>query len=152
MLDDRFGGRLADEVLAGRLALIEPAWKMVASNKRLLVTLSEMFPGHELLLRATTSATDAAGFGDYVKKPVRGREGANVSIVSGGRTLASSEGAYADGDFIYQQRAELAQADGNHAVIGSWVVNREVAGIGIRESTGPITSNLARFVPHIIEG
>ena len=152
MLDDRFGGRLADEVLAGRLALIEPAWKMVASNKRLLVTLSEMFPGHELLLRATTSATDAAGFGDYVKKPVRGREGANVSIVSGGRTLASSEGAYADGDFIYQQRAELAQADGNHAVIGSWVVNREAAGIGIRESTGLITSNLARFVPHIIEG
>ena len=152
MLDDPFGPQLVAEVLAGRLRLIEPAWKMVASNKHLLVTLAEMFPGHELLLPATTSVAAAAAFGDYVKKPVRGREGANVSVVRAGETIASSDGAYADDTFVYQQRAELAEADGNHAVIGSWVVNRQAAGMGVRESTSPITNNLARFVPHIIDG
>ena len=152
MLDDRFGPRLAEAVLAGRLRLIEPAWKMVASNKRLLVTLTEMFPGHELLSPATTSAAEAARYGDYVRKPVRGREGANIAIVRSGQTVASSDGAYADDVFVYQRRAELAQADGNYAVIGSWVVNRQAAGMGVRESASPITNNLARFVPHIIEG
>jgi glutathionylspermidine synthase len=152
MLEDQFGPKLAREVLAGRLRLIEPAWKMVASNKHLLVTLAEMFPGHELLLPATTSAVEAARFGDYVKKPVRGREGANVAIVRAGETIASSDGAYANDAFIYQKRAQLAQADGNYAVIGSWVVNRQAAGMGVRESASPITNNLARFVPHIIEG
>ena len=122
------------------------------SQRSALVTLSEMFPGHDLLLAATTSADLAKGFGDYVKKPVRGREGANVSIVRAGQTTASSDGAYADDQFVYQQRAELAQADGNYAVIGSWVVNRQAAGMGVRESTSPITNNRARFVPHIIEG
>jgi glutathionylspermidine synthase len=31
------------------------------------------------------------------------------------------------------------------------VVNREAAGMGIRESAGPITGNAASFVPHIID-
>ena len=151
MLEDRFGEALAREVLARRLQLIEPAWKMVASNKRLLVTLAEMFPGHELLLPATVSAAEAAGWGDYVSKPARGREGSNVSIIQAGQTLAATPGAYADDVVIYQKRARLAQADGNYAVLGSWVVNRQAAGMGVRESAGPITSNLARFVPHIME-
>ena len=152
LLEDRFGADLAREVMAGRLRLIEPAWKMVASNKRLLVTLAEMFPGHELLLPATTVLAQAQAWGDFVSKPARGREGANVSIVQAGQTVAATPGAYDDDVVVYQQRAALARADGNYAVLGSWVVNRQAAGMGVRESTGPITNNLARFVPHIMDG
>jgi glutathionylspermidine synthase len=36
---------------------------------------------------------------------------------------------------------------GNHPVIGSWIIGGEVAGIGIREGAGRITSNGSRFVP-----
>jgi glutathionylspermidine synthase len=151
LLADPFGGDLAREVLARRIQLIEPAWKMVASNKRLLVTLKAMYPDSDLLLDATMSPTEAAGFGDYVKKPILGREGANVAIVSGGQKVARSDGAYDDDAFVYQRRANLAQADGVYAVIGSWVVNRTACGMGIRESATPITNNLARFVPHIMQ-
>jgi glutathionylspermidine synthase len=35
-------------------------------------------------------------------------------------------------------------------VIGSWVVAGRSCGIGIREEDQLITSNTARFVPHII--
>jgi glutathionylspermidine synthase len=37
---------------------------------------------------------------------------------------------------------------GNYPVIGSWVIDGESAGIGIRESGTMITNNLSRFVPH----
>jgi len=40
-----------------------------------------------------------------------------------------------------------------YPVIGSWVIGHEAgssaAGIGIRESDIPITTNMSRFVPHI---
>lgn len=150
LLADPFGAKLADEALAGRIRLMEPAWKMAASNKRLLVTLKEMFPDSPYLLDATSDENKALAWGAYVRKPVRGREGANVEIVEDGRGVAVSTGAYDDDLFIYQQRARLAHADNRYAVLGSWIVDRQPAGLGIRESAGPITGNTASFVPHVM--
>jgi glutathionylspermidine synthase len=49
--------------------------------------------------------------------------------------------------------APLKSFDGKYPVIGSWVIGHEegdsAAGIGIRESDSPITTNLSRFVPHV---
>ena len=150
LLADPFGQALARQAMAERIDLIEPAWKMVASNKMLLVTLKQLFPDSPYLLDATVSPEVAAGYGDYVKKPVRGREGANVTLVESGRTLVASPGAYEDDLFVYQQRARLLESAGNFAVLGSWVVNRDACGMGVRESDGLITGNLARFVPHVM--
>jgi glutathionylspermidine synthase len=37
-------------------------------------------------------------------------------------------------------------------VLGSWyVTDQGAAGIGVRESDGPITGNLSRFVPHFFD-
>jgi hypothetical protein len=36
-------------------------------------------------------------------------------------------------------------------VLGSWVVDGNAAGLGIRESDGPVTDYWARFVPHYID-
>jgi glutathionylspermidine synthase len=147
-LDDDFGSRLTADALDGRITVIEPAWKMVASNKRLLITLAQMYPNHPLLLPAAAQPDPA--WPAYVRKPVRGREGANVEIVEAGHSVASTAGAYDDDLFVYQARAALAQADGRYAVLGSWVVGGQACGLGIRESDGPITGNLARFVPHVM--
>lgn len=152
LLADPFGQALARQAMAERIGLIEPAWKMVASNKQLLVTLKALFPDSEYLLDATNSAEVAAGYGSYVRKPVRGREGANVTLIEAGQTVAANPGAYDDDLFVYQRRAEMLEADGNYAVLGSWVVNRQACGMGVRESTSPITNNLARFVPHVMGG
>jgi glutathionylspermidine synthase len=35
-------------------------------------------------------------------------------------------------------------------VLGSWLIDGEPAGLGIRESDGPVTDNRSRFVPHLI--
>lgn len=129
----------------GSMHWIEPIWKMVLSNKAILAVLWELFPDHPNLLPAYFDGPRELGA--YVRKPFLGREGANVSIVSPVATL-EREGPYDTERSVYQAYAPLPTFDGNHAVIGSWVIDGVPRGIGIRESDGPITEDSARFVPH----
>jgi glutathionylspermidine synthase len=52
--------------------------------------------------------------------------------------------------YVRQGLANLARFGGRHAVIGSWIVGDEPAGICVREAEGPITTNRSRFVPHTV--
>jgi glutathionylspermidine synthase len=141
MVREEFG-----EFLARRAAtVIEPAWKMLLSNKAILPVLWEMFPDHPNLLPASFEPGRFAT--DYVKKPIYSREGANVSISARGQTH-EAPGDYGAEGFIWQAWHELPRFDGNYCVIGSWIVGDEPAGIGIREDDTPITRNTSRFVPH----
>ena len=127
---------------------IEPAWKMLLSNKAILPVLWKLFPNHPNLLAAYFDESEILY--DYVKKPLLSREGANISIFKNGHLLESNEGEYGDEGYIYQEYMELPSFEGNHPVIGSWIIGLEPAGIGIRESDNLITDNLSRFVPQII--
>ena len=40
--------------------------------------------------------------------------------------------------------------DGRHAIVGSWVVGEEPAGMSVREDAVRITRNTSNFVPHFI--
>jgi len=144
MVREQFG----EHLLGRALRVIEPAWKMLLSNKAILPILWEMFPGHPNLLAA--SFEPGRFKTDFVKKPLYSREGANVSITSGGKTL-EAPGEYGEEGFIWQAYHELPRFDGNYTVIGSWIVGEEPAGIGIREDASPITRNSSRFVPHYFE-
>jgi glutathionylspermidine synthase len=141
MVREEFGVNL----LKRTTRVIEPAWKMVLSNKAILPVLWEMFPDHPNLLAA--SFEPGRFTTDFVKKPLYSREGANVSITAGGKTL-EEPGAYGEEGFIWQAYHELARFGANYTVIGSWIVGEEPAGIGIREDDTPITRNTSRFVPH----
>jgi glutathionylspermidine synthase len=141
LIDERFSSHLLREPWQ----IVEPAWKMVLSNKNILPLLWEMFPHHPNLLPAYTTP-DPLG-SSYVKKPVFGREGANITIKTGGTETATS-GDYAQGAYIYQALMPAPKFDNFYPVIGSWIVRDESAGIGIRESTLPITQNTSRFIPH----
>jgi len=146
MLREEFGQYLA----AANTAWLEPPWKMLLSNKGILPVLWDLYPGHPYLLAATSEPPMPPT--DWVKKPLLGREGANVTICHGGRTIATG-GAYGAEGFVYQDVAPLRSFDGMYPVIGSWVIGHQegdsAAGIGIRESDIPITTNLSRFVPHV---
>jgi glutathionylspermidine synthase len=128
---------------------LEPLWKMMWSNKAILAILWEMFPGHPNLLPATMDVSKAGQ--DYVSKPLLAREGANIEVVEKGQVIARTDGAYARTNMVYQQRYHLRDFGSGYPVIGSWIVNGDPAGMGIREDQ-LITGNRARFVPHIIEG
>jgi glutathionylspermidine synthase len=129
---------------------IEPPWKLLLSNKGLLPILWELNPGHPNLLPAFESIHPSFE-GNYVRKPVLSREGANVTLVERGVTMEENSGDYGAEGFIYQALAPIPNFLGNRPVCGVWMVNHEACGLGIREDTRRITGNLSRFVPHRME-
>ncbi|MEU5886632.1 glutathionylspermidine synthase family protein [Streptomyces sp. NPDC047461] len=146
--------RFADHVLdtldngggTGSTLWIEPAWKMLLSNKALLAILWELYPGHPNLLPAYLDGPrELADSKGYVAKPLLGREGAGVTIHEPGAAPLLREEPC-----CYQELSLLPDFDGNRVVLGAWVVEDESAGLGIRESSGPVTDAYARFLPHVI--
>lgn len=129
-----------------RTRWIEPVWKSVLSNKALLAILWEMFPGHENLLPAYLD--EPTRMTDWVRKPLLGREGANVEIYRGGTLTGAAGGDYGAEGYVFQELCELPDFDGWHPVIGAWVVGNSAAGMGIRESRSLITDNQSKFQPH----
>lgn len=131
---------------------IEPPWKMLLSNKALLAVLWELNYGHPNLLPAYFTPNRFAG--EYVKKPLLSREGANVTL---NRRLGvvREPGGYGAEGWVYQGYAPLPGYDTpsgkRYAVIGAWIVGNAAAGVGIREDDSPITKNTSRFVPHYFE-
>ncbi|MGW2860439.1 glutathionylspermidine synthase family protein [Streptomyces sp. NPDC001205] len=150
LASDAFGPQVLDTLDngggTGTTCWIEPAWKMLLSNKALLAVLWELYPGHPNLLPAYLDGPrDLASGRGYVAKPLLGREGAGVTVHPPGSGFVRPEEAC-----CYQELAPLPDFDGNRVVLGAWVVENESAGLGIRESSGLVTDEYARFVPHVI--
>jgi glutathionylspermidine synthase len=125
---------------------LEAPWKVLLSCKAILPLLYELFPDSPYLLKSSFKPFSS----DHIRKPIYGREGANVSIFKHGKTIMSTDGPYGSGTSVCQELCRLPEFNGRTVVIGSWIVNGYASGIGIREDSSPITSNLARFVPHVI--
>ncbi|MGY1434996.1 glutathionylspermidine synthase family protein [Streptomyces reniochalinae] len=150
LASDRFGRHVLETLDngggTGTTLWIEPAWKMLLSNKALLAILWELYPGHPNLLPAYLDGPRGlAGTSGWAAKPLLGREGAGVTLHEPGSALSVR-----DEPCCYQALCPLPAFDGNRTVLGTWVVDGEAAGLGIRESAGPVTDEYARFVPHII--
>jgi glutathionylspermidine synthase len=161
-------GDFGEYVRLANVRYVEPAWKMILSNKVILPILWDLFPGHPNLLPAFTRQEDLVAYQkekglpqDYAVKPIFGREGSNVTLVKDGRTMDRTDGTYGVEGLIYQQLATLPDFGGHYPLIGSWVTGGmptdpslpshprggKACGMGIREG-GLITKNLSRFVPH----
>lgn len=146
MMKDAFSRHLS----AASTIWIEPAWKMLLSNKGVLPVLWQLYPRHPYLLEASF---DGPGLlMSWVKKPLLGREGANITWHQPGQDIETG-GAYGGEGFIYQAMAPPKTFGGKYAVLGSWVIGHEegnaAGGMGIRESDSPVTGNLSQFVPHL---
>jgi glutathionylspermidine synthase len=142
----QFGPR-KDRRMWGSMLWIEPIWKMLWSNKALLAILWELNPGHELLLPAYLDGPRELT--SYVRKPLLGREGSGIAVVRDRKTVEGALSGESPQGYVYQALASMATAAGKVAVFGSWLVDGEPAGIGIRESTGLVTNNTSCFVPHL---
>lgn len=145
LLTDEFGKHILED--SNRALWIEPAWKMILSNKAILPVLWELYPDCPYILPAFF---EAGKLTNYVKKPILSREGANIDMVMKDVSLQKTEGIYGAEGFIYQELFTLPDFSGHYPVIGSWVIGQEPAGMGIREANTLVTDNLSRFVPHLI--
>jgi len=147
MVREDFGRHL----LTSKTQWLEPAWKMLLSNKGILPLLWQKYPNHPNLLPAffETAATQPLTAG-WVRKPLYSREGANIELVDSEGQRLQVAGPYDDAPFIRQAFHALPKFDQSYTLIGSWVVGDSAAGICIREDNSLITKDSSRFLPHII--
>jgi len=147
MFADEFGDRVLTDPDSTRW--IEPVWKVLLSSKALLAALWHLYPGHENLLPAYLDKP--WGMDSWIAKPLHGREGDGMRWVLEGTEHRSPHQYYGTEGYCYQLWAPPPDLDGNRPVLGSWVVDGNAAGLGVRESDGPVTDYYARFVPHYID-
>jgi glutathionylspermidine synthase len=142
------------EIAQERHRFVEPAWKMLLSNKGLLPVLWELNPGHPLLLPASLSRDwlCSQGVSRWVEKPLCGREGAGVAVMDRGYRVAQGADVPHAEPLVYQQCANLFTAERRHFVWGLWMVGDECRGLSVRGDPSPVTGNLSQFYPHRIEG
>ena len=141
LANEDFGEHLYD----GKMRVIEPAWKMMWSNKGILPILWEMFPGHPNLLPCYESPNKLEQH--WVKKPLLSREGANVTVCKDG-VISNTPGEYGEEGHIYQAFQRINPFGGKTPILGLWMIGDECRGMGIRESNGIVTDNLSQFTPH----
>jgi len=131
----------------------EPPWKSILSNKGALALLWELHPQHPNLLpcffETQEEALTALPSG-WVRKPLFSREGANVELVTLAGEHLAVPGPYSDSPYVRQEFHALPQFADNFALIGSWVIGDQPAGMGVREDRSLITRDTARFVPHVV--
>ncbi|MDQ1293901.1 MAG: hypothetical protein QG608_1783 [Actinomycetota bacterium] len=147
MLQEPFGEHLLPGGAPTRW--IEPAWKLLAGSKALLAVLWEMFPGHENLVPAFLDSP--RGMERYVSKPVFGWEGAGIEVVTqdghhrqdAAHTLGQAP--------VFQEYIDPPNFQGHHPVLGTWMIGPHSAGLGVRESGGPVTDTSGQFVPHVLD-
>lgn len=171
--EDLLAEDFARHVAGSGALFLEPAWKVILSNKGILPVLWQMFEGHPNLLPAffADDVADALVAGGspvpavadafsrvadtlkagHVVKPIFSREGASISIVEHGDvTETSPNNDYDLHPRIVQAYTPLPDFGGFRPVIGAWIVGQSCVGMGLREDRLRITQDLSRFKPHFI--
>ncbi|WP_431881796.1 glutathionylspermidine synthase family protein [Micromonospora chalcea] len=135
---------------------IEPPYTALWSNKGILAVLWKLFgdkPEGRYLLPAYFEDERPAQMTSYARKPIWGREGANVTLVRDGQVIAANDGPYGSEGFVVQELCELPVFDSvegpKRPVVGLWLIEGEPAGVGVREGD-LITDDETNFTPHTI--
>lgn len=140
---------LLTQVMKNQKAIIlNPAYTLLFQSKGMLKILWELYENHPLLLQTSDTILPNK---KCVKKPIFGREGANVSIIElDGRVSFQTDGEYANEKFVYQEFNEFNSHQNELYQAGVFFAY-EGCGLGFRKGN-LVLDNFAKFVGHIIKG
>jgi glutathionylspermidine synthase len=141
---------LLTQIVQNKKAIIlNPAYTLMFQSKAIMKVLWELFPSHPLLLE--TSSEPLSGK-KQVKKPIFGREGANVSVLDeNGELIESEDGEYDSQKFIYQEFASLNHDEQNNNYQAGVFFAYDGCGLGFRSDKKLILDDKSQFVGHIIK-
>eukprot|EP00759_Apiculatamorpha_spiralis_P046497 PhF_6_TR42846/c0_g1_i2/m.64888 len=132
------------------VAVCEPAWKMILSNKGLLPLLWERYPNHPYLVEAYFDQPLDFRTNDvvpWVIKPLFGREAIGIRK---GNVKSNVEDPPVDiyGGSVYQRYVDVAPLHGRHWTVGSWVIRGQPSALSFREDIHDVVSQNSCFVAH----
>lgn len=132
---------------------IEPCWKMLLSNKAILVELWKHFPHHPLLVESHAFDPHANYAGKWVRKPILSREGANIRIIQDNLDCGEASGSfyfqdYDQAGYVMQRWVDTPLHQGMLPTLGLWMVGDTCAGLSLREDVFDVIGNDAHFAAH----
>ncbi|CAJ2503922.1 Uu.00g113160.m01.CDS01 [Anthostomella pinea] len=137
----------------------EPPYKMLWSNKALMAVLWSIFkddPRSQWLLPTYFEDEAPQSLKSFARKPIFSREGWGVTLEEKGKVVSEvkSDG-YGKEGYIVQELAMLPAFENEegtayYPLLGLWMIDGEVGGMGIREDKSTITGNASVFIPHTI--
>ncbi len=147
--DWMLGEPFAAHVTSARCRFVEPAWRHLLSSKAMLAILWELFPDHPALLPCFEA--DPGQAGNWVSKPVFGREGHNIVVRAGGKVLQQTGGDFSAMRRVHQQMAMSPRFDDRIPQFGVWMVGDQAVALGMREEQEHIIQGHSLFTPHAVE-
>ncbi len=142
-----------EKIKDNNITFIEPAWKLLLSNKAILVHLWKKYRNHPNLLPTYFSMEEYAKHETHidtvVKKHIFSREGWNIQIIKSGEVLEESLGVYS-GPSVYQEYHALPFMQERYTPTGLWMIGDKASGVGFRDDSVKITQDTSWFAPHVI--
>lgn len=130
--------------------VMNPAWTMLLQSKGLLKFMYDLDPSNKYLLKTTFESRDFKNR-KYVRKPVFGRMGENISFFDGGfKAKYKTEGDYGDFDPVYQELAPFDLDLEGHRYQPSIYYTDIPSALCFRRQDDLIIDDDAEFVGHVI--
>ena len=140
--------QLVDVLLNSDVMVYEPLWSLIPSNKAILPVLWSLYPNNPYLLESQFELTARLKRMGYVKKPIVGRCGHNIEMVSDeSRTIQKTTGQFSKQDDIYQALFKLPKINSLYTQVCSFTVNGNYSGTCVRCDTSPIIQSVSDILP-----
>ena len=125
--------RLMDVLLRPEVMVFEPLWTVIPGNKAILPVLWSLFPHHKYLLDTDFTITKELQQTGYAIKPIGGRCGSNIGLVSHHEQLLGETGGRFSGQTsIYQQLWCLPEVAGRYIQVCTFTVGGHYGGACLR--------------------
>ncbi|WP_392566302.1 bifunctional glutathionylspermidine amidase/synthase [Utexia brackfieldae] len=125
--------RLIDVLLRPEINVFEPLWTVIPSNKAILPVLWSLFPNHRYLLEASFELNPELVSHGYAVKPIAGRRGLNIELVSNNeQVLDKTVGQFDRQENIYQQLWCLPKVADRYVQLCTFTVGGHYGGTCLR--------------------
>jgi glutathionylspermidine synthase len=138
---------LSDLIINEKVVVLNPAYTAVWQNKKFLAYITQNFPNNIL---AETYLLQESRLGDFVKKPVYGRLGENITIETAASARQESNGDFGNQDMIYQKYYPLNKDMENYFYQTGMFYTTRASAINLRAQRSQIITDDCEFMSHFI--
>lgn len=143
--------RLIDVLLRPEVLVFEPLWTVIPGNKAILPILWSLFPHHRYLLDTDFVVNDELVQTGYAVKPIAGRCGSNIDLVSHQEELLDkTSGKFSEQKNIYQQLWCLPNVAGKHIQVCTFTVGGSYGGTCLRGDDSLVIKKESDIEPLIV--
>ena len=143
--------RLIDVLLRPEVLVFEPLWTVIPGNKAILPILWQLFPHHRYLLDTDFTVNDELAQTGYAVKPIAGRCGSNIDLVSHQEELLDkTSGKFAEQKNIYQQLWCLPNIAGKYIQVCTFTVGGNYGGTCLRGDESLVIKKESDIEPLIV--